>query len=387
VTAGRMTGTSGEERPLRLAFLGDVNSVHTRRWAVHFADRGHEIHLLVPDTDSVATTPDPRLHLHTFRAWPRTRVRGWGALATRRSLQEVLREIDPDVLHSQSVTRYGLAAWLSGFHPYVITVWGSDVLIVPGLSRRRRISTRLALRGADLVTGGSDHLVRAAVAAGAPQDRTSYVHIGVDTERFGPGDAPGLRARLGLGSGRIVLSPRTIAPLYRQGVVVEAFSRLPADTILLMTRHLAQEAEIAVVQARAEALGVAERVRIVPGVSEAEVPDLYRLADVVVSVPISDGGPNTIVEALASGRPIVASDLPPNREWLAELDPAGLVPVDDAQATGAALAAILARSAQERSERAARGRSVVVERADQRTSMAHMEELYRNLANRRRRRA
>jgi glycosyltransferase involved in cell wall biosynthesis len=267
-----------------------------------------------------------------------------------------------------------------------VTVWGTDVLIVPSTGRRRRIYTWLALHAADLVTGGSEHLVRAAIAAGARPDRTRYVHFGVDTERFSPGDAPELRARFGLGDARVVLSSRAIGPIYRQQVVVEAFSALPADTILLMTDFLARDQEVAAVRTRAQALGVAERLRIVPSVSEAEVPDLYRLADVVVSVPASDGGPNTVVEALACGRPIVASDLPPNREWLAGLDPAALVPVDDAAATASAIAAILARTPQERDAFARSGRAAVMERADQKASMTAMESLYRDLAARRRRR-
>ncbi len=176
-----------------------------------------------------------------------------------------------------------------------------------------------------------------------------------------------------------MLSPRAIAPLYRQDVVVEAFARLPAETLLVLTLQGAQESELAALRARAAALGVADRVRILPKLAESELPDLYRLADVVVSVPISDGGPKTVVEALASGRPVVASNLPPNRKWLADLDPACLVPVGDAAATAAAIGAVLARSSQQRAELADRGRAAVLERADQRLAMAEMETLYRQL--------
>ena len=370
--------------PLCIALIGDPNSVHVRRWAAYFADRGHRLHILTPDTDPITAPVDPRFEVHTFRAWRRSRIRGRSMVETSRSLTRALAAIRPDVLHSHSVGRYGLAAWLSRFRPYAVTVWGTDVLITPGLSRRQRIQTWLALHGAALVTGGSDHLVKAAIAAGARPDRTQYLHFGVDTDRFSPGDAPAeMRQRLGLGNARIVLSPRGIAPVYRQGVVVEAFAALPPDTLLLMTRQSVREEELAAIMAKAELLGVADRLRIVPGVAESEVPDLYRLADVVVSVPASDGGPNTVVESLACGRPIVASDLAPNREWLADLDPAALVAVGDAAATAAAIAAILNRPAAERAERAARGRAAVCDRADRVVSMARMEALYRDLASRR----
>ncbi len=368
---------------LSIAFLGDPDSVHLRRWAAYFAGLGHKISFLVPEGREIGPGLSDQILVKRFVPFNHRRSRLLGSMDARRSLRAVLAALDPDVLHVHYVTVNAWHAWLSGFHPYAVTVWGTDVLIT-ARQTRGRLYALPSLHGADLVTGGSETLVRAAIAAGAQPDRTRYVHFGVDTASFSPGEAHELRARLGVGEARVVLSPRIIAPNYRQTVVVEAFSRLPDDTILLMTDFLANAPEVAAVRARADALGVAKRVRIVPAVSEADVPNLYRLADVVVSVPASDGGPNTVVEALACGRPIVASDLPPNREWLAELDPEALVPVGDADATAAAIARVLDRTPQDRAERAERGRAAVLLRADKRASMAVMETLYRELAARRR---
>jgi len=76
---------------------------------------------------------------------------------------------------------------------------------------------------------------------------------------------------------------------------------------------------------------------IVPEIAHDDMPDFYRLADVVVSVPESDSASVTMLEALACGRPLVATDLPAVREWLGEFEGPELVPVDDPAATAAAL--------------------------------------------------
>jgi L-malate glycosyltransferase len=365
---------------MRLAFLGDPNSRHTRRWMDFFVDRGHDVHLMVPAHDSVKVEQDPRIHLHRFTAWPRIPVRGFGSLVTALSLRGALSEIRPDVLHAHSLSRYGVAARLSGFHPYVITVWGSDVLVVLPASGLRRTQGWLALRGADLVTAGSRHLMEAVIAAGARRDRTRFVHFGVDTDRFTPGPRPvALAARLDVVDRRVVLSNRTIAPLYHHETVLNAIAALPPDVVVVMTRHVARPAEVARIERLARDLGVESRVLITDEIEDEEMPDLYRLADVVISVPESDGGPTTIVEALAVGRPIVASDLPPVREWLTELDPAALVPVGDAAATSAALRRALEMGGVERDELARRGRAAVVERADRTANMLTMEGLCRDL--------
>jgi glycosyltransferase involved in cell wall biosynthesis len=367
---------------LSIALLGDPNSVHTRRWAAYFAGLGHRLSLLVPEDLELGPGLPEGIEVVRFIHFRHRKSRLLGALDARRSLRKALRLVDADVLHAHYVTVNAWHAWMSGFHPYAVTAWGTDVLVTARSSKLGRLYAHTALRAADLVTGGSKELVRAAIAAGARPARTEYVHFGVDTDRFRPGEALELRNRLGLGPGRVLLSPRVLAPNYNQTVVVEALAGLPGDVVLVMTDFLARPDELANVRARADALGVADALRIVPAVSETELPDLYRLADVVVSVPSSDGGPNTVVETLASGRPIVASDLPANREWLAELDPEALVPVGDASATAAAISAVLDRSSQDRAQRAVRGRTAVEQRAGQRTSMARMENLYRELAAR-----
>ena len=386
--AGRAEGGEAEraeaeraERPLAIAVLGDANSIHVRRWVSYFAGHGHKMTLLVPEGVAVEPGYEDGIAIERYAPQAGWRFSQIGLIASGLSLRRAVNRIRPDILQVHYLTLNGFRAWMSGFHPRVVTVWGNDVLIDPRRSARARLLARLALRSADLVTGGSQHLVKEAVAAGARPERTRYVHLGVDTDHFRPGDCPPeFRSGLGVPGARVVLSPRAIAPLYRQDVVVEAFARLPAVTLLVLTLQGAQKSELAALRARADALGVADRIRILPRLAESELPDLYRLSDVVVSVPTSDGGPKTVVEALACGRPVVASDLPPNREWLADLDPGCLVPVGDAAATAAAIGTVLARSPQQRAELADRGRAAVLERADQRLAMAEMEALYRRLA-------
>ena len=368
-------------RPLRLAFLGDPNSGHTRHWIAYFLDRGHAIHLLLPAHDLLQGGLDPRVEVDRFTAWPPTPLRGAGSVITAISLRRLLRTVRPDVLHAHGLHRYGLAARLSGFHPYVVTVWGSDVLVVMRRTPRLRLYARLILRGADLVTGGSSALLAAAIRAGARADRSQYIHFGVDTDRFAPGPDPiALRRRLDLEGRRVVLSSRAITPLYHQRTAVETLPALPDDVVLLMTRHLADADELAAVERRAGELGVADRLRIVAGLDDAEMPDLYRLADVVLSIPASDGGPITVAEALAVGRPVVATDLPSVREWLGGLDPEALVPIADADATARAIRRALAQDGAERTARATAGRAAVVALASRTVNMARMETLYRQLA-------
>jgi glycosyltransferase involved in cell wall biosynthesis len=324
----------------------------------------------------------PGVSIVRFAPFNHRSSRFFGVLDARRSLRRALRTVEPDVLDAQYLTVNGWHAWMSGFHPYVASVWGSDVLITPRKSRRGALYARLALRSADLVVGGSASLIEAAVALGARRGRARAIPSGVDRARFKPGPDPAaLRSRLGLGGRRVVFSPRAMTSLYRQNVVVEALARLPADVTAVMVRYLADPATLDAVQREAEELGVADRLVIVPSIAHAEMPDYYRLADVVVSVPASDSTPITLFEALACERPVVAADLPAVREALGRLDPTTLVPVDDPAATAAAIARVLDLEPAERRALASRGQALVAEMADQERNFATVEAAYRDLAS------
>ena len=371
--------------PLRLAFLGDPNSVHTRRWMRFFADAGHAVALLDGYGFDIRPGLDERIVIERYTI--PTRRRGLSALAIRRALRQAIYRFQPHVLHAHYVSRYGWQARLSGFHPYVVSAWGSDVHTRPYESLRARVWTILALRGADLVTVVNEPMRQAVRSLGAPADRISLVQHGVDTTFFKPG-RPNRRflGRLGLEPGRYLLSPRGIAPVYRQRTVVEAFARLPSDGLrLVLSARNADQAELTRVRGRAVRLGVDGRLVILDEIEEDSRLHvaLYRGAAAVISVPERDSFPVTAQEAMATGTPLVLSDLAPAREVLGPIDPALLVPVGDAEALASAVRRVLDMDAEARRALGARLREHVVREADYRTNMQRMESLYRALATRR----
>jgi glycosyltransferase involved in cell wall biosynthesis len=379
------TRDGGREGSLSLAFVGEPNSIHTRRWTGYLANRGHRVSLIVGRDEVVAPGLHPDIVIERYVSYTQRPTHLISAFVAAWSFRRAVKKLRPDVLQVHYLTNNGRLGWASGFHPYVLTVWGTDILVTANGSWRARLETRVALRAADLVTATSAHLLDVSVVAGARREKTELIHFGVDTELFRPGPDPvELRSRLGLSGRRVVFSPRTIHPLYHHETVIAALASLPADAVVLMTKHLAESDELAALEDQATKLGVRDRMIVVDSVPHSEMPDYYRLADVVVSVADSDGGPITVVEALAAGRPIVATDLPSVREWQDVLDPAGLVPIADAPATARAIETLLSRSPAEREELARRGRQVVEERAGERANMERMETLYRQLAARRR---
>ncbi|HYI66932.1 MAG TPA: glycosyltransferase family 4 protein [Candidatus Limnocylindrales bacterium] len=368
--------------PLRLAFIGNPTSVHLQRWVNFFADRGHRVWVLDGFGSPPTTGLHPAVELVRYDAWGSVRLPGIPVLHARRELRRVLRALKPDVIHAHSVKRYGWQAALAGFHPYVISTWGSDVLL-RGESWRSRFWHRRALSRADLVTAVSSHMSDAAVAAGAKPDHVVEIQFGVDTRRFTPADVPASTLeRLGIHPAPFVLSPRGMRPLYNHETITAAFAMLGTPHQLVMTGRNADAEYLQPLLAELARQGAAERVRVIDDVSDDDMLALYQAAGVVVSAPISDSFPITLLEAMACGTPIVAGDLPPVRAVLDDLVPDALVPTFDAGEMATAMRRALELSPDARHRLATALRERVVATADYETNMLQMEELYRGLARR-----
>jgi len=364
-------------QPLKLAYLADPNSVHTRRWIGFFADRGHAVHLLVGEEDEVAPGLAPGIEIHRYRRFSRRRLPFVSSIQGRVALKRVLSSIRPDVLHAHYLTRYGWQGRLSGFHPFVVSPWGSDLYVTPRSSFRARIWARLTLRGADLVTVVSSHMAARVRAAGVQEHRIVMVSFGVDTGRYAPAAAPPVLDDVGVPAGRrVVFSPRSIRPIYRPDVVIEAFAMLGGDAVLVMTARAAVPASLAEVHRRIATHDIAHRVRLLDEIDDDLMLRLFQRADVVLSIPESDGIPISVLEAMACGRPVVATDVPGPRELLAPSDERVLVPVGDADATARALRQVLDLPAAEVTALGEANRERVLQDADRQRSMERMEQLY-----------
>jgi glycosyltransferase involved in cell wall biosynthesis len=308
---------------MRLCFLADPGSIHTQRWLRYFSAAGHEVHLINCSPQPMATFEWPGATHHNIPT-PAIRIRGLRGLVTRwaraRGIKAFLRQLRPDVIHAHYINGPGWDAALANFHPLVLTAWGSDVLVdLRHGAWPDRILSRLALRRADLVTADSRQVMDIARPFMKAHAQATLIRFGIDTRYFTPGEDGYWRGRLGLGNSRVVLSARQCSRNYNIDTIVEALPlvRQAVPDTRLLIKQLGQtdrDAYCIQLRARIGELGLADSVDFVPTVPYTEMPGLYRCADVVVSVPSSDGMPVSVLEAMACGTPVVASDLPALRE-------------------------------------------------------------------------
>lgn len=364
---------------MRLCFVANPNIVHTERWLRYFVERDDEVHLL-PYSPPERPLP-PGVILHDLTA--QTNVRklrfvAWGLLARR-----IVRRLKPDVLHALQVAGAGWLGAAAGYHPFIVSAWGSDLLLGPRRSRAQRRLARWVLHSADHISCVSADLAYAAQALGGDPGRIQVEPLGIDSILFSPAAGPDtVRARFGLEPGPVVLSLRAMQGIYNPLDIAEAIPRvleqIPSAQFVIRTYH-ADADVLARFQAIIAAGGAGGAVHYIGEQSDDRaIAALNQAADVAVSVPSSDGTPTSVLEAMGCGAVPVVSDLPSLHEWVQEGREALFVPVGDVAAISDAIVRLLDDEPLRREMRA-NGLDLIRRRADSRVWMAHANEIYEGL--------
>ena len=295
-----------------MAVVGSGRSVHVVVRAAAIAARGHAVRLvtlgdvLPSDGIEVRTRPLPR-------SLPE-------AASAARGFFRDIASFEPDLLHLHYAGGpLGTLATLSGARPLVATVMGGDVLPERhpgGMSWLERRACRRVLEEADLILAKSDALRPAIARFGDFAPKIETVRWGIDPARFHRKPEAARRLREGLGllpSDRPILSPRTVNAVHNIHLLVDAMPRIlerAPGAVLLLTELSADAAYRRRLEALISGLGLEGRVRFIGGRLHDDMPALYSLSEVAVGIPVADGLPQSLFEAMACGTPSVLGRLP-----------------------------------------------------------------------------
>ena len=242
----------------------------------------------------------------------------------RAAWRAAARREPPDVVHAHAL--YQAARLRRRDVPVVINLPGEP---------HARYSADLGLADALVADGwAADHLP---ARLGRSVDR---VPKGVDAALFRP-DGPNRRAGLGLERKSVILSVGRLVPLKNLTLLVDAVSRIRATRPSVHLLVVGEGPERARLEQQASARGIADAVTWVGYVPQADTPAYYRSADVFALSSDFDNSPNAVLEAMACGLPIVATDVGGVAAFVDANRGGALVPKGDAAALAGAAGALV----------------------------------------------
>jgi glycosyltransferase involved in cell wall biosynthesis len=225
----------------------------------------------------------------------------------------------PDTLLAYFAYPYGFAAVRFGSWfriPVVVSCRGGDINHMTAPRLQGRLIAR-SLRSCARVLVMSDEMRARVVALGVDPARVDVVGNGVDGSRFAPADRADARAALGLpGDARILVCVSRLSPEKGIDVLVDAMAQIhdPSLRLYVVGDGVAKDALIA----RARERGQDGRITFALTRPHAEIPLWLAAANVAVLPSRTEGMPNAVLEALASGRPVVATGVGGTRELVTD---------------------------------------------------------------------
>jgi glycosyltransferase involved in cell wall biosynthesis len=299
------------------SMVGGVPTV-TRDLARGLAKRGHDVALVVPSPgcrSRLATAEQVSVTYRGSLRWPWYEGMRLGCLPAP-AARKLIASFAPDVAHIHSPVTLGIMARIGGCQQRVPVVYTNHYMpanVRPSTAPRSRVLDALFYRH---VVGFSNRCTYVtaptATALGLLHERglrvpSGVLSNGVDLGAYSPGPADSrIRDRYGLSADRpLVLSVGRLSAEKRLDVLLEAAARLSSDAQIALAGTGPDEGKL---RARAQRLGLVRRVRFLGFVPGADLPGLYRLADVFAIASEAELQSLTTMEAMATGLPVVAVD-------------------------------------------------------------------------------
>ena len=297
-------------RSIRVLVIGRFTAIHAVRFAEELQRQGMEVAALWIGPGK--SNPNVRV----YHAEGSMRVFGIPRTATIGSIlyiRRAIRDFHPDIIHVQD--DYRIPYWLNLICPTNVirayTNWGHN----PELSKLPTF--RKGISNIDILTSDAPDVL-AEITPLAPNARREIIRFGADPDLLFTGELnPNILSQYGLDAeGCYILSPRSLRPVYNQLTLVRALppvmEKFPNLRLILKHHHLGNfndhyDYENSV-RDEAKRLGIWDRIIRLNHLPFDHLTQLYRLCRAAVSIPLEDGFPATIFEAMACRCPLVVSN-------------------------------------------------------------------------------
>jgi len=259
--------------------------------------------------------------------------------ACRATVLRLARSWEFDLIDAHYFYPDGVAAALLARElgkPLVITARGTDINLIPRHAVPRA-QILWAARRADGLVSVCAALKERLTQLGVAAERIRVLRNGIDLTLFRPGDRAAARRALGL-TGPVILSVGLLIERKGHHLIIAALARLPGVTLLIA----GDGPERAALGRLAAKTGVAERVRFLGQIPHESLPRIYCAADALVLASSREGWANVLLEAMASGTPVAATDIWGTREVVCAPEAGVLIASRDATAIASAVETLLA---------------------------------------------
>jgi glycosyltransferase involved in cell wall biosynthesis len=285
---------------MKICYIANSKSSHTVKWAKHFIDLGHEVHVI-----SHSQTEIPGAYVHYINY----SIRNF--LIKVREVHNLIRKINPDVIHAHQANTCGLYAASLKNYKIIVSAWGSDILIAPRKSKIMKKIVQYVISKAYFITSDSQNMTDRIVELGGNRDKCYTFPMGVEKEllryfhKVSEND-----------STLKILSNRRLEKIYNIDIIIKGFKRALEVVDDIKLTISADGTESNYLKKLVEELTLQQHVIFTGRYTFDDLCLMLEGNDVFISIPASDSTSVSLLEAMCCGVYPVLCDLPANKEWV-----------------------------------------------------------------------
>jgi glycosyltransferase involved in cell wall biosynthesis len=291
---------------MKVLLLSDTYSEHTEKWALGLANRGLEIGLFSFNKASYEWYNHKNI---TVFFEPEAKINAESTL-TKLSylkyvhiLRKIIQHFKPDVLHAHYATSYGLVGALSGFHPFIISCWGTDVMKFPDKNFVAKSILKYNFKNANVLCATS-HTIQTYIEK-ITNKPVEIIPFGVDMDVFRPKKAPPV-----FEEGSFVIgSIKPLEPLYNTAVLIKSFAASVANHPNLRLLIIGEGSIQGDLEKLTLELEIADKVKFTGRIPFEQISNYYNAIDVLANLSEYESFGVSVIEAMACEKPVIVTNV------------------------------------------------------------------------------
>jgi glycosyltransferase involved in cell wall biosynthesis len=297
---------------MKVILISAPNSSHTIKWANSLFDAGIEVGLFglslqnqeeyydgikfeIVDYGNISTKDGRQefMKINYLKALPK--------------LRRFIRSFNPDLIHAHYVSSYGLLGALSGRHPFILSVWGTDILEFPLKSRLRKWLITFNFKKADAIFATSRYL---ASAAQQYTDKSILISpFGVNLDRF---NCDRINKKQKDKDDLIVIGTvKTLEPIYGIDILIKAYKILKEKnpTINMKLLIVGEGNERQNLAKLVKDLSLEKSVEFTGYIPPSKIANYFSQIDIFANLSRRESFGVSVLEAMACHIPVVATSV------------------------------------------------------------------------------
>ena len=361
---------------MRLCSLSDAASIHTQKWAKHFASKGNEVHIISFRNADIQNVKVHFFDTHGFISISpiASFLSKAGYILWTRKIKQLVNKINPDILHAHWATSYGLLAALTGFHPFILSTWGSDIIISPREYWIMKKFVEYSLKKTDLVTATSEMLASATEKFIYDGRSVHTIPFGVDVDLYFPATTSPRNESICIGLVKSFEEKYGVEYLIRamKIVVDRGF-----NSNLVLVGDGSQFDNLVNL---GRSLGISNLIKFIGKVDNSKVASYLQTMDIFVvpSISSSETFGVAVIEASSCAIPVIASDIGGLSEVVVDGETGYLIPPRNEEAIAEKIIKLI-EEPELRQNLGANGRKFVLDNYDWNLCAKKMEEVYESI--------